>query len=423
MISTTADKSGGAAKSPATRFDVARVRADFPILQQKINGQPLVYVDNAATAQKPQAVLDALDHYYKFDNANIHRGVHALSVRATSAYEAARGKAQRFINASRPEEIVFVRGATEAINLVAQTHARALLKPGEEVLVTTMEHHSNIVPWQILCEQTGAKLRVAPIDDRGALPVDEFKKLLSQRTKVVAVVHVSNSLGTINPVEEITRLAHEVGACVVVDGAQAAPHMKIDVAQLDCDFYAVSSHKMFGPTGVGVLYGKHEWLEAMPPYQGGGEMISSVTFEKTVYNRVPHKFEAGTPNIGGVVAYGAAIDYLEAIGMDAIAAYEHELLEYATVALAGVPGLKLIGTAPEKAAVVSFVMTQAHAHDVGTILDQCGVAVRTGHHCTQPVMDRFGIPATARASLAFYNTREDVDRLVAGLLQVAEVFG
>ncbi len=406
-----------------TPLDVTRIREDFPILRQRVNDQPLVYLDNAATTQKPRAVLDALRHYYETDNANIHRGVHALSVRATRGYEQVRGKAQRFLGAARPEEIVFVRGTTEAVNLVAQTFGRTNVGAGDEILISGMEHHSNIVPWQMLCEQTGAKLRVIPLDDRGELQLDEFERLLTPRTKLVGVVHISNALGTINPIREMIRTAHAKGIPVLVDGAQAAPHLKIDVRELDCDFYAVSGHKMFGPTGIGVLYGKLEHLEAMPPYQGGGEMITSVSFEKTTYNKVPHKFEAGTPNIAGVVGLGAAIDYLTELGLERIKAYEDDLLAYATEALSAIPQVRLIGTARNKAAVVSFVIDGIHPHDAGTFLDQAGVAIRTGHHCAQPVMDHFKVPATCRASLALYNTKKEVDAFVAAVRHVIEVFG
>ena len=392
-------------------FDVERIRRDFPILQTEMNGKPLVYLDNAATSQKPQAVLDVLSDYYSSYNANIHRSVYRLGAQATDAYENVRKRVQRFIGCDRPEEIIFVRGATEAINLVAQTFGKTHVGKGDEVVVSTMEHHSNIVPWQILCEQQGATLLEAPINDDGELLIDEFEKLLNPRTRIVAVTHVSNALGTVTPIKQIVDLAHQHGAHVLVDGAQAVPHMKVDV-----------SHKMLGPTGIGVLHGKRELLEEMPPYQGGGDMIKSVTFAKTTYNDLPHKFEAGTPNIAGTIAFGAAIDYLSDIGMDDIAAYEQSLLEYATEALSGVPGLRLIGTARDKASVLSFVMDDVHAHDVGTILDQQGIAVRTGHHCSQPVMDRFGVTATARASLSFYNTTSEIDALASGVRQVAEVF-
>ena len=407
---------------PTGQFDVFKIREDFPILKQKVNGKPLVYMDNAATSQKPQTVLDALTHYYTEDNSNVHRGVHELSQRATKSYEDVRAKVQHFLNARESREIIYVRGTTEAINLVAMTYGRKNIGAGDEILITAMEHHSNIVPWQILCEEKGAVLRVAPINDAGELLLDEFEKLLNPRTKLVAVAHVSNALGTINPVQRIVGLAHRLNVPVLIDGAQAAPHIKIDVQALDCDFYTLSSHKLFGPTGVGVLYGKAALLEAMPPYQGGGDMISSVTFEKTLYNVIPYKFEAGTPNIAGVIGLGAGIDYVNRVGIANIATYEHELLTYATEQLAKIPGLRIIGTAKEKAAVLSFVLEGVHPHDAGTILDQEGIAVRTGHHCAQPVMDRFGIPATTRASLAFYNTKEEVDALVKGIRKVQAIF-
>ncbi len=406
----------------AARLDIERVRKDFPILQTLARGKPLVFLDSAASAQKPQAVIDAMVDLYSRSYANIHRGVYELSERSTAAFEATREKVRSFLGAAETREIVFVRGTTEAINLVASSFARARLGEGDEVLITHMEHHSNIVPWQMLCDEKGATLKVAPIDDDGSLIVEEFEKLLGPHTKLVALPHVSNALGTVNPVKDLVRRAHAKGVPVLVDGAQAVPHQRVDVRDLDCDFYAFSSHKLFGPSGVGVLYGKAEHLEAMPPYQGGGEMILSVSFEKTIYNEIPHKFEAGTPDIAGVVGLGAAIDYVEALGLDAIAAHDHELLEYATGALSEVPGLRLVGTAPEKAAVLSFVLDCAHPHDIGTILDQEGIAVRTGHHCAQPVMQRYGISATARASLALYSRREDVDALVAGLAKVREVF-
>ena len=404
-------------------FDVERLRSDFPILRERVHGKPLVYLDNAATSQKPETVINAIANYYRHDNANIHRGVHLLSQRGTDDYEAARGAVQRFLNARESREIIFVRGATEAINLVAQTYGRTHVNRGDEVLITAMEHHSNIVPWQILCEEKGAHLRVAPINDAGELELDEFEKLLSPRTKIVAVAHMSNALGTINPIKDIIHLAHSRNIPVLVDGAQAAPHLKVDVQELDCDFYAFSGHKLYGPTGIGVLYGKAALLEAMPPYQGGGDMISSVTFEKTIYNKLPHKFEAGTPHISGVIGLGAAIAYLNEIGMSAIAAHEHELLIYATRTIGAIPGVKLVGTAREKAGVLSFVMENIHPHDIGTILDQEGMAVRTGHHCAQPVMDRFGIPATARASFALYNTTQEIDALAAGIEKVKEFLG
>ena len=404
-------------------LNVSAIRKDFPILAQQVHGKPLVYLDNAATSQKPKCVVEALTHYYLRDNSNIHRGLHQLSERSTRAYEAARGRVQRFLNAAEAREMIFVRGATEGINLVAQTHGRTHVHAGDEVVISALEHHSNIVPWQMLCEEKGAVLRVIPINDRGELELEHFERLLSQRTRLVAVSHVSNALGTINPVRAIVAAAHRWNVPVLVDGAQAVPHMKVNVRDLDVDFYVFSGHKVCGPTGIGVLYGKEELLQHMPPYQGGGDMISSVTFEKTTYNTLPYKFEAGTPDIAGVIGLGAAIDYLEEIGLDAIASHEHELLRYGTEALESISGLRLIGTAREKAAVLSFVLDGVHAHDVGTILDQEGVAVRTGHHCAQPVMERFGVPATARASLAFYNTREDIDALVAGLHRVKEVFG
>jgi cysteine desulfurase/selenocysteine lyase len=401
---------------------VARIREDFPILKQTVNGKPLVYFDNAATSQKPRAVLDALNHYYNVDNSNVHRGVHELSQRATKAYEDARVKVQHFMNARESREIIFTRGTTEAINLVAMTYGRKNIGAGDEVLITAMEHHSNIVPWQILCEEKGAKLRVGPINDRGELLLDEFEKLITPRTKFVAAAHVSNALGTINPVQRIIELAHRAKVPVLLDGAQAAPHLKIDVQALDCDFYTLSSHKLFGPTGVGALYGKAALLEAMPPFQGGGDMIASVTFEKTLYNVIPYKFEAGTPNIADVIAFGAGIDYVNHVGLENIAAHEHDLLVYATEQLSKIPGLRIIGTAREKASVISFVLDHVHPHDVGTVLDQEGIAVRTGHHCAQPVMDRYGISGTSRASLAFYNTRDEVDALVNGIKKVQEVF-
>jgi cysteine desulfurase/selenocysteine lyase len=407
---------------PAARLDSARVRKDFPILQQTVHGKPLVFLDSAASAQKPQQVIDAASRFYATDYANIHRGVYELSERATAAFEAVREKTRAFLNAASTREIVFVRGTTEAINLVAASYGRSAVGRGDELLITHMEHHSNIVPWQLLCEQTGAVLRVAPIDDRGELILEEYEKLLTPRTKIAAVTHVSNALGTVNPAREIVRMAHERGIPVLLDGAQAVPHLGVDVQDLDCDFYAFSSHKLFGPSGVGVLYGKAEHLEAMPPYQSGGEMILSVEFDKTLYKEIPHKFEAGTPDIGGVVAFGAALDYVLGLGYDAIRNHEHELLEHALTALSDVPGLRLIGTARDRAAVISFVMEGIHPHDVGTILDQEGVAVRTGHHCAQPLMDRFGVPATARASFALYNTHADVDALVAGLHRVRQVF-
>jgi len=382
-----------------------------------------VYLDNAATSQKPKCVVDAITRFYLLDNANIHRGVHQLSERSTQAYENARVKVQRFLSAADSREIIFVRGATEGINLVAQAYGRKYVGSGDEIVISALEHHSNIVPWQMLCEEKGAVLRVIPINDRGELELDKFEKLLNPHTRLIAVSHISNALGTINPVREIVGASHRWNVPVLVDGAQAVPHMKVDVHNLDCDFYVFSGHKMFGPTGIGVLYGKKRFLESMPPYQGGGDMIRSVTFEKTIYNALPYKFEAGTPDIAGVIGLGAAVDYLNQIGLDAVAAHEHELLEYGTQALEGISGLRLIGTARDKAAVFSFVLAGVHPHDLGTVLDHEGIAVRTGHHCAQPVMDRFGIPATARASLALYNTREEIDALVTGIYRVKEVFG
>jgi cysteine desulfurase/selenocysteine lyase len=409
-------------KAPV-KFDVERIRKDFPVLDQTVHGKPLVYLDNAATSQKPLAVIEAEELFYRRDCSNIHRGVHELSERATKSYEDARLAAQRFLNAHDSSEIIFVRGTTEAINLVANTFGRKNVQAGDEILITAMEHHSNIVPWQILCEEKGAKLRVAPVNDRGEVVEEEFEKLLGPKTRLAAVVHVSNVLGTINPVREMIEAAHRRNVPVLLDGAQAAPHLKVDVQELGCDFYTFSGHKLYGPTGVGVLYGKAELLDAMPPYQGGGDMISSVTFEKTIYNSLPYKFEAGTPNIAAAIGLGAAIDYLERIGMEAIAAYEDELLVYATEALSRIPGLKIIGTAEKKAGVISFVMEGIHPHDVGTVLDQEGIAVRTGHHCAQPLMERFGIPATTRASLAFYNTKGEIDSLITGIQKVKELLG
>ena len=410
------------AQAPLGAYDPQKIRANFPILCQQVNGKPLVYLDNAATTQKPRAVIDAITRYYEADNANIHRGVHYLSQHATQRYEDSRETVRRFLNAAEPSEIVFVRGATEGINLIAQTLGRTRVRAGDEVLITAMEHHSNIVPWQILCEEKGAMLRVAPINDAGELILDEFARLLGPRTKIVAVPHVSNALGTINPLRQMVELAHRHNAVVVVDGAQAVPHLAVDVCALDCDFYVFSGHKLYGPTGIGVLYGKSALLNAMPPYQGGGDMILSVTFEKTTYNKIPHKFEAGTPDVSGVIGLAAAINYVNELGLDRIEAHERDLLRQATESLSTIPGIRLIGTAKEKASVLSFVMDGIHPHDIGTILDQEGIAIRTGHHCAQPVMERFGIPATARASFAFYNTREEVNALVKGIDRVREVF-
>jgi cysteine desulfurase/selenocysteine lyase len=401
---------------------VAALRREFPILGQTVHGKPLVYLDNAASSQKPASVIAAERKVYETCYANVHRGVHTLSMRATDAYEAARAKVQRFVSAASVKEIVFTRGTTESINLVAQSYGRHHLGAGDEVLVTGLEHHSNIVPWQLLCEEKGAQLRVARLADDGSVPMDEYEARLGPRTRLVAIAHVSNALGTINPVRRMIELAHARGVPVLVDGAQAAPHLPIDVRALDCDFYAFSAHKMYGPSGVGVLYGKRERLEAMPPWQGGGDMILSVSFDKTTYNELPYKFEAGTPNIAGVIGLGAAVDYLSAVGLARVAAHEHDLLLYGTQRLRELPGLRLVGTAPEKAAVLSFVIEGLHPHDVGTVLDYEGVAVRTGHHCAQPVMERYAIPATTRASFALYNTREEIDALVRGLHKAVETF-
>ena len=403
-------------------FDVARIREDFPLLKQTVNGKPLVYLDNAATSQKPQSVIDALVRYYTTENSNVHRGVHTLSQLATDDYEAARSKARKFINAAEDHELIYVRGTTEGINLVAQTFGRQNIGQGDEIIISCLEHHSNIVPWQILCEEKGAQLKIAPINDSGELLIDEYEKLLSPRTKLVSIVHQSNALGTINPMEAIIEMAHSRGVPVLVDGAQSVPHMAIDVQQMGCDFFVFSAHKLFGPTGIGILYGKSEYLNAMPPYQAGGEMIRSVSFEKTTYNVLPHKFEAGTPNIAGAIGMGAAIDYLNDLGMEKINSYEKELLDYGTDCLSRIDRLQIIGTAKDKGGILSFVLGDIHPHDIGTILDTEGIAIRTGHHCAQPVMQRFGIPATARASLAFYNTKAEIDSLVEGIDRVLEVF-
>jgi len=413
----------GVGRASGEEFDVEKIRRDFPLLNARVHGKPLVYLDNGATSQKPQVVIDALNQYYRAENSNIHRGVHYLSELATNSYENAREKLRCFVNAKAKQEIVFVRGTTEAINLVAQSYGRAFLKAGDEIIVSAMEHHSNIVPWQMLCEQVGARLRVIPINHHGELVLEEYRELLNERTKFVAVTHVSNALGTVVPVKEIVRLAHEQNIPILIDGAQAVPHLKVDVQELGCDFYAFSGHKLFGPTGVGVLYGKSELLDAMPPYQGGGDMISLVTFEKTHYNVLPYKFEAGTPHIAGGIGLGTAIDYLNGLNWEQVAAHERELLQYATVALTEIEGLRIIGTAKEKAGVLSFVLDHVHAHDVGTILDQEGIAVRAGHHCAMPVMQRFGVPATTRASFAFYNSRAEIDALVRAVRRVLKVFG
>jgi cysteine desulfurase / selenocysteine lyase len=411
-----------AATNTKKTFDIDRIRQDFPILQQKVHGRPLVYLDNAATSQKPQVVIDALTRYYTEQNSNIHRGVHYLSQLATREYEGARVKVQKFINAAEEHEIIFTRGTTDSINLVALSYGRKFVKEGDEIVISALEHHSNIVPWQMLCEATGAKLRVIPINDAGELLLDEYAALLNSRTRLVSVAHMSNALGTINPVKRIIELAHAQDIPVLLDGAQAAPHLKVDVRELDCDFYAFSGHKLCGPTGIGALYGKSEWLNAMPPVQGGGDMIASVTFEKTTYNTLPHKLEAGTPHIEGGIGLGVALDYLSSIGLDVIAAYEQELLDYATETIGALPGVRLIGTAREKASVLSFVLDDIHPHDIGTILDQEGIAIRAGHHCAQPVMQRFKIPATARASFAFYNTKAEIDVLAEGIQKAIEVF-
>jgi len=422
LANVSLDPAGSPLPQPRP-YDVERIRADFPILHQQVHGHPLVYLDNAATTQKPRQVIDALIRYYECDNANIHRGVHALSQRATDKYEQARKTAQEFLGAEDCREIIFVRSTTEAINLVAQTYARQNLRPGDEVLITAMEHHSDIVPWQMICEEKQAKLRVAPINEAGELCLDEFERLLTGRTKLVAVAHLSNALGTINPVRQMIAMAHAKNIPVMVDGAQAAPRLPVNVRELDCDFYAFSGHKIYGPTGIGVLYGKLALLESMPPYQGGGDMISSVAFERTVYNKVPHKFEAGTPDISGPIGLKAALDYVSRLGIENIERYENQLLEYATNRISAMAGIKLIGTAKHKAGVLSFVMEGVHPHDIGTILDQQGIAIRTGHHCAQPVMERYGIPATARASFGLYNTKEEIDALASGIQKVQEVFG
>jgi len=419
--------SGGQARaglpiSPPTAYDLDRIREEFPILKQSIHGKPLVYLDNAASTQKPRAVIGTLSRFYATEYANIHRGVHLLSELATAAYEAARGKVARFIGARDTREIVFVRGTTEGINLVAQTYGRSHVGPGDEVLLTAMEHHSNIVPWQLLCEEKDARIRVVPMSDAGELDLDAYDKLLGPRTRIVAVTHVSNALGTKNPIRLMVEMAHARGIPVLVDGAQAAAHSVVDVRELGCDFYAFSGHKVYGPSGVGALYGKLAHLEAMPPYQGGGEMIRRVSFEGTTYADPPQRFEAGTPSIAGAVGLGASIDYISNLGREAIAAHEQDLLEYAALRLGSMSGVQLIGTAREKAAVISFVIDGVHAHDVGTVLDHEGIAIRAGHHCAQPVMDRFGVPATARASFALYNTREEVDVLVRGIEKVQEMF-
>jgi len=411
-----------AAAAPSAKLDIQRVRADFPILSRTVNGRPLVYLDNAATTQKPQTVLDAIASYYTGINANVHRGVHELSQQATDAYEGARARVRAYFNAGSTREVVFTRNATEGINLVAYAFAKPRLAPGDEVLITAMEHHSNIVPWQLVCEAAGARLTVAPIDDRGELMLDEFDRRLTPRTRIAAVTHMSNALGTITPAREIVRLAHAKGVPVLLDASQAAYHMRLDVQALDCDFLVATGHKLYGPTGIGVLYGKEAHLEAMPPFLGGGDMISSVTFEKSTWNVLPYKFEAGTPDIAGAIGLHAALDYIDATGLEAIAAHERDLLAYGTEVLQAIDGVRLIGTARQKASILSFVMDGVHPHDIGTIVDREGVAIRTGHHCAQPVMERFDVPATARASLAMYNTREELDALGRALRKVREVF-
>ncbi len=406
----------------AAVFDVRRVRADFPLLARTVNGRPLAYLDNAATTQKPRAVLDAIVSYYTDINANVHRGVHELSARATDAYEGARERVRAYFHAASTREIIFTRNATEGINLVAFTFAKSRLTPGDEVLISAMEHHSNIVPWQLACEAAGAKLTVAPIDDRGELIMEEFDRLLTPRTKMAAVTHMSNALGTVTPAREIVRLAHAKGVPVLIDASQAAYHMRVDVQALDCDFLVATGHKLYGPTGIGVLYGKEALLAAMPPFMGGGDMISSVTFERSTWNVLPYKFEAGTPDIAGAIGLHAALDYIDAIGLDAIAAHERDLMEHGTRMLQAIDGVRLIGTARHKASILSFVMDDVHPHDIGTIVDREGIAIRTGHHCAQPVMERFNVPATARASLAMYNTREELDTLGRALVKVPQVF-
>ncbi len=408
--------------SPIYGFDIDRIRADFPILKLQIDGKRLVYLDNAATSQMPQQVIDRLVRYQTSEHANIHRAVHYLSETATSEYEAARRKLQRFINAAEDREVIFTSGTTDAINLVMHGYGRKFIKAGDEIILTTLEHHSNIVPWQMLAEETGAKIRVVPINDAGELLIDEYEKLFNDRTRFVGVMHVSNALGSINPIKQMIEFAHSHGVPVLVDGAQAVPHLQVDVQDLDCDFYAFSGHKLCGPTGIGVLYGKAKLLEKMQPFKGGGDMILSVTFEKTTYNTIPQKFEAGTPPIAAAIGLGAAVEYLSAIGMKSIAAYELDLLEYATIQLTCMPGVRIIGTAKHKAAVLSFTVDGVHPHDIGTLLNQVGIAVRTGHHCAQPVMQRFKVSATSRASFAFYNTLEEVDALIAGIRDVQRVF-
>ena len=406
----------------ADRFKVDSIRKDFPILAQTVNGKPLVYLDNAATSQKPQCVIDSLSNYYQTINSNVHRGVHTLSQLATDDYETARSKIRGLINAESDQEIIYTRGTTESINLVAYSFGSQNVESGDEIIISGMEHHSNIVPWQLLCEQKGAVLKIIPITDEGELDINQYESMLSNKTKLVAVVHQSNALGTINSVKEITEMAHAFGAVVLIDGAQSAPHMKVDVQDIGCDFFAFSGHKLYGPTGIGVLYGRTDLLDSMIPYQSGGEMIKSVTFDKTIFNVLPHKFEAGTPDIAGAIGLGAAIDYVNDIGLDTINAFESELTAYGTARLEQIAGLRIIGTSPSKGSVLSFTLGDIHPHDIGTILDSEGIAIRTGHHCAQPVMERYGIPATARASMSFYNTKEEIDILVAGIDKVLEIF-
>jgi len=407
--------------TPVRPFEIADIRREFPILFREMNGKPMVFLDSAASSQKPKAVIEALDHYYEHLNANVHRGVYQLSQEATNAHERGREIARDFIHAASTKEVLFTRGTTEGINLVAQCYGRQFIKAGDEILISGMEHHSNIVPWQMIAEQTGAVLKIIPVTDRGELDMEAFDQLLTERTRIVSVVHISNTLGTINPVSEIIEKAHALDVPVLVDGAQAVPHQQVDVQALDADFYVFSGHKMFGPTGIGILYGKEKWLEAMPPYHGGGEMIKTVTFEKTTYNELPFKYEAGTPDISGSVALGVAMEYMQKIGHEAIQAHEQDLLQYATDGLSHIDGIRFIGQAKDKASVISFLLEGAHPYDVGTLLDKLGIAVRTGHHCTQPLMDQFGIPGTVRASFALYNNREDVDRLVEGVERAARM--
>jgi cysteine desulfurase/selenocysteine lyase len=416
------NKQNTAMNTDTSTFDVEKIRADFPILQQQVNGKPLVYLDNAATSQKPRQVIETLDTYYQEYNANIHRGVHTLSEKGTAVYEAAREKVKTFLNAESTKEIIFVRGATEAINLVAQSFGRNTISAGDEIIITELEHHSNIVPWQILCEQTGAKLNYIPINDAGELILEEYEKLLNKNTRIVAIGHISNALGTINPIKKIIDMAHAVGAKILVDGAQAVPHTKVNVKELGCDFYVFSGHKLFGPTGIGVLYGKEALLDAMPPYQSGGDMIQTVSMIKSTYNSLPYKFEAGTPHIAGVIGLGAAIDYVNELDLTVTAQYENELLDYANEQASQISDLKFVGTAKDKTSILSFTLGRIHPHDIGTILDGEGVAVRAGHHCAMPIMERFGIPATARASFAFYNTLAEVDALILAIDKCQKVF-